>query len=430
MTHRIFSRTALVFCAAILMTGCESVNETMYSMREKISSIDLAMPQVQTADSGMRTDQTETIPPEGDPDFLAGIRRSAGGGNAPARPSSADPLASVAGDGVVYTGGAAGLSAPVSDPSCPKVTVIQDLGQYHQFENPTYPRPEEKVSASVMKSVTSSCNRGSGNAAVEISLTFEGVLGPRALLKQSIHPSFAYPYFIAVTAPDGTILSKEVFDVTMSYQPGQNSTVRQETVRQVIPMEGGKFASPLEILVGFQLTESELAYNRALLQSPQASIGAPIYAQAQTQMQAPPAGQPEKPKGPKVHRIKKADKAPTPPATPQTKAPAPSESESVPDSSGEAPAAAAAPAPSPVPAPIASPADDTPAAPTSESTAGETPASAPVPADSEVDFSSAGGEAMPGDPEGAGSMTAPALPDAPAAADSDDSSDMLDITAP
>lgn len=420
MTQRPLSRIALALCAVFLVAGCESVNETMYSVRERISSIDLSMPQVRTADSGMKTDQTETIPPEGDPDFLAGIKRSHRASEMPAE------------SGVVYTDAAPNSAAPV-DPSCPKVTVVQDLGQYHQFENPAYPRPEEKVSAAVMKSVTSSCDRSSGNAAIEVGLTFEGVLGPRALLKQSIHPSFAYPYFIAVTAPDGTILSKEVFDVTLSYQPGQSSAVRQETVRQVIPAGGGKFAGPFEILVGFQLTEAELAYNRALLQSPQASIGAPIYAQTQTQ--AAPAEQPAKPKGPKVHRIRKAEKAPTPPATPQTKAPAPVESESAPETSGEAPAASATPAPAPAPA------GNSPAVPAAESPA-PVPAvpTAASPADGEAAFSSGGGETVPGDPpgdpEGAGSMMAPALPEAPApAADQGTDGDgadggALDITAP
>lgn len=74
-----------------------------------------------------------------------------------------------------------------------------------------------------------------------------------------------YRYWVAVTRRDRLPLAKQYFDVPVTFEKGAERTqVRQVVDGIVIPrandkVSGGNF----EILVGFDLDEQQLAFNRA-----------------------------------------------------------------------------------------------------------------------------------------------------------------------
>ena len=146
--------------------------------------------------------------------------------------------------------------------SCPDVRIVSDLNQVHQFSGRDT-IAGDSVSSIWMQDVTEDCTIGSKNISVEMTLAFEGTLGPKGKAHKTDKPSFAYPYFIAITNNQGNIVAKEVFAVTLTYENEETSDTKVETVRQVIPVASNDMRN-YKILVGFQLNDEELAYNRTL----------------------------------------------------------------------------------------------------------------------------------------------------------------------
>ncbi len=175
-----------------------------------------------------------------------------------------------------------------SNEGCPQVAVVDDLKMLNQFETPSTPTPETNISSVNITGMKSSCTVGANNTvAVNIGLRFDGALGPKASAWNSESHNFAYPYFIAVTTPTGEILSKEVFAATLRYDKGETAISQEESMRQVIPLKEAADASGYEILIGFQLTNEELAYNRTQPRRPVDDLAKPAVATAQAPAAAP-----------------------------------------------------------------------------------------------------------------------------------------------
>lgn len=143
---------------------------------------------------------------------------------------------------------------------CPDVRIVADLNQIHQFTQPEKPSPQGSISSIWMRDVQNHCSTVKDNVAIDITLAFEGIVGPKGKRHPGDHPSFSYPYFIAITGNDGSIIAKEVFAVTFSYDDAKTMT-KIEKIRQIVPA-GAKTYRDYKILVGFQLNDQELAFNR------------------------------------------------------------------------------------------------------------------------------------------------------------------------
>jgi hypothetical protein len=72
-----------------------------------------------------------------------------------------------------------------------------------------------------------------------------------------------YQYFVAVTDREGQVLAKQVFEATMRFAEGQNRAGSVEELHQTIPLAQGRRPADYQVLVGFQLTPDQLAFNRS-----------------------------------------------------------------------------------------------------------------------------------------------------------------------
>jgi hypothetical protein len=73
-----------------------------------------------------------------------------------------------------------------------------------------------------------------------------------------------FSYFVAIRhRVSGEILTKEVFPVAFDLPRGRDSVVAEEELEQVtIPIKKGEQGRYYAILIGLQLSEDELNYNR------------------------------------------------------------------------------------------------------------------------------------------------------------------------
>ena len=148
---------------------------------------------------------------------------------------------------------------------CPPIHIVEELSMLHQFLDDAAQRSENALSNARITNVKGICHQSGANVVVDMDIAFEGALGPKAKGWNTERPSFAYPYFVAVTTPDGQILAKEIFAAAIGYDKAQQRTAVVENLRQVIPVSGGTFTGSPELMLGFQLTDQELVYNRAVI---------------------------------------------------------------------------------------------------------------------------------------------------------------------
>jgi len=154
-------------------------------------------------------------------------------------------------------------STTTTGENCPNVRIVADLNQVHQFGEGQSPAPHNEISTVRMQAVDTQCKIAKNNMAIDMNIAFAGDLGPKGRTRAGDKPSFAYPYFVAITNNQGSIIGKEVFALTMNYSGKSNSETRIEQVRQMIPLRDKDYRN-YKILIGFQINDQELAYNRAL----------------------------------------------------------------------------------------------------------------------------------------------------------------------
>ncbi len=76
---------------------------------------------------------------------------------------------------------------------------------------------------------------------------------------------FIYEYFVAITRVNIGVVEKQVFPLTIEFEEGQDRVYMTETIEAIsIPRANAETSGAnFEILVGFELTDEELAYNRS-----------------------------------------------------------------------------------------------------------------------------------------------------------------------
>lgn len=150
--------------------------------------------------------------------------------------------------------------AKIENP-CPTVRIIDELSSLSEFKGNS-DKESQLISRVNLNQVESSCNFERGHVAVDLKLAFESALGPKAKIKNSDKPFFAYPFFVAVTNDDDEILAKEVFAASIAYKRDEDSHMYYEKLKQLIPISRNSQARNYNILIGFQLTAKQLKFNR------------------------------------------------------------------------------------------------------------------------------------------------------------------------
>ena len=150
----------------------------------------------------------------------------------------------------------------VGGEGCPQIKGLNDLSSITQFSDPVAADPNQMISDTKLEKIASKCVVSGNSVSVELELNFAGTLGPIGVKDLDGQANYTYPYFLSVISPDGKILSKDVFALSMVYENGQINYHKQDKLRQVIPLMNGQDAGKFQIMVGFQLSADELAYNR------------------------------------------------------------------------------------------------------------------------------------------------------------------------
>jgi predicted small secreted protein len=151
---------------------------------------------------------------------------------------------------------------PEGDVPCPPVKVMDELRTMIEFKDLSKPTAETETGRLTMGEVTARCDTLGGDLAVHLDIKVDGKLGPKARIKATDKPSFAFPYFVAVTGPQGGVLAKEIFAASTTYDAKQETLSQTEAITQHIPLADDGTIPAYSILIGFQLSEEQLTFNR------------------------------------------------------------------------------------------------------------------------------------------------------------------------
>lgn len=160
--------------------------------------------------------------------------------------------------------GGMGLKAPTAAElalGCPKVSIVRDLQEVTHLRDGAGRDATAVTSRAALADFTGNCEYGSDGVTVNLKLAFVAERGP------SLQGDGArYTYFVAVFRPgEQAPAAKAQFETGTRFTAEEPRRLWLEEVAPRIPLPKDQNAKDWQVMVGFQLTEQELAYNRVQL---------------------------------------------------------------------------------------------------------------------------------------------------------------------
>ena len=155
--------------------------------------------------------------------------------------------------------GCSGFGGRQNSYTCPATTTVPDL----QTLVTLVPGPNGATiqSSGRLNSVTATCDREGENGVVsKLTVEFAGLRTTPAVSRLDL------PYFVAVADANGTILGKQQFTMTLAFEPNAPVVKANDNITVHLPLKNAQLGNVYTLVVGFQLNQSQLDYNRAHLQ--------------------------------------------------------------------------------------------------------------------------------------------------------------------
>ncbi len=156
-------------------------------------------------------------------------------------------------------GGCSSFSGDKLDLACPKVGILADTAKVTLFR-PGAGRnagPTDVVAHAVVGDYSGSCTYDETGVTIDVSLALVAERGPAMVDTQ-----VPLNYFVAISKPDGSVVTKNVFPTTIDFPGNAPRAGSREDLQPHIPLPRGQDARSYRVLVGFQLTPDQLEYNR------------------------------------------------------------------------------------------------------------------------------------------------------------------------
>lgn len=145
---------------------------------------------------------------------------------------------------------------------CPKVTIMPAARSMTYFENEM---SGQLVARGVINEIRGGCEIVSGGMEVDLDILMHGKIGDKGRFegRKDMESFMTFPYFVAVSDPQGLPVSKKILATAMRFKPVIDDLQHAEKITQFIPMTNPKEAANYTITIGFQLNRKQLEYNRA-----------------------------------------------------------------------------------------------------------------------------------------------------------------------
>ncbi len=140
---------------------------------------------------------------------------------------------------------------------CPTAEIAGTLGSVTRFRGDPG-NPANLAYRATLSNIQSDCSFGDDSVTVTVNVTVMAEIGPAATER-----SAEFPYFLAVATPGDRVVAKRQFGGALNFGTTQRRTGVTDTLTETIPLKDLKQSDRYHLMLGFQLTPDELAYNRA-----------------------------------------------------------------------------------------------------------------------------------------------------------------------
>lgn len=142
--------------------------------------------------------------------------------------------------------------------ACPPAGSVYNASRIVKFDSETKVFGNIEYSGEIVDVRLSCRYAGTDPVRVQLDLDFAFGKGPKATSN-----SHAYTYWVAVVRRSGKVLNKEYFTVNADFRNEKVSATTESLNQILIPRSDESVsAANFEILVGFDLTEDQLTYNK------------------------------------------------------------------------------------------------------------------------------------------------------------------------
>ncbi len=141
---------------------------------------------------------------------------------------------------------------------CPAIGVLGDADRITVFNGQGRDLTDVVVRAEISKAAIK-CEYDTDDHTISVDLAFNGgaEMGPAATTR-----NMALKGFLAITRVDGTKVSKQLYDIPVTFDKARNVRFLKSIEETIVPYTAAKNGATYEFLVGFQLTQEQLDYNR------------------------------------------------------------------------------------------------------------------------------------------------------------------------
>ena len=130
--------------------------------------------------------------------------------------------------------------------ACPSPVILRPLANTAVFGSGEQRRPDNVAFYGLLSEANLKCEYTGDAVRMILDVVVVGERGPAAKAD-----SVDFQYFVAVTGPDQTILSKKPFPIRIAFDTPQKRAGVTDHIEQTIPL-GGRKAADLSVFVGFQ----------------------------------------------------------------------------------------------------------------------------------------------------------------------------------
>ncbi len=152
----------------------------------------------------------------------------------------------------------------VAPKPCPTVGVLDGTDKITVFNGQGQDLTDVVVRAEISKAAIQ-CEYDTDDKTITVDLAFNGlaVMGPAATTNE-----MSLQGFLAVTRIDGKKVSKQLYDIPIDFGKTRQVRFLKSVDGTVVPYGGDQNGSSYVFLVGFQVSQSQLDYNRKSIVGP------------------------------------------------------------------------------------------------------------------------------------------------------------------
>lgn len=158
--------------------------------------------------------------------------------------------------GLLLLAGCAG-KPPAALPPCPDTGLMLGAAQLYDFKAGAEQTEPNRIIAASIENYRGACRYENGQMDFELELDFSAWRGAQGTTLERGQ----FPYFIAVLDAEESVLQRQGFSTTVPFDK-TGAGLKTEKHRLRLPLAEPKDAAGYKVVIGFQLTPEQLAYNR------------------------------------------------------------------------------------------------------------------------------------------------------------------------